>query len=470
MADTSSHRQGGETGLKSQCLGFGAILSLAIANIAPATTPILNLPPMFAHSGNGTWLAFAIATIGLVFVSLNINEFARRKASSGSMYTYVARGLGPTVGVLCGWSLSIGYTVSGMAVLSGFVSYVNVLLQPLGFQVYPFLLFAIGAGLAWFLAYKGIELSTTLMLGVQVISVTLILILLLIVLSKHGFAPDMAQLSLHSVSLPNLQLGLVLGVFCFVGFESATTLGEEAKKPLKFIPRAVLISTVGVGLFFIFISYVEILGFEGSKVALDKSDAPLNVLADSAGVSFFGLPISLGAAITMFACTLGSITAGGRILLSMSRHKLLPRALGRVHRSNQTPHVAITLSAVLTFLVPTLLSLLGIKVMKIFEYTGTFCTYGFLLAYILVSVAAPVYLHKQQRLRTINVVLAVLAVLFLLIPVVGSVYPVPPAPINVLPYLFLLLIILGSGWFLWQLWHSPAIVSEIKRDVEANQT
>lgn len=118
------------------------------------------------------------------------------------------------------------------------------------------------------------------------------IILAWIVLSKHGFAPDMAQLSLHSVSLPNLQLGLVLGVFSFVGFESATTLGEEAKKPLKLIPKAVLISTVGVGLFFIITSYVEILGFSDSKVTLNQSDAPLNVLAKLSGVSFFGVLIS----------------------------------------------------------------------------------------------------------------------------------------------------------------------------------
>ena len=468
MVDPSSQtRQDGGTGLKSQCLGFTEILAFAIANIAPATTPTLNLPPMFAHSGNGTWLAFAIATIGLFLVSLNINQFARRKASSGSMYTYVTQGLGPTLGVLCGWSVCIGYTVASMASLSGFVSYVNILLQPLGFQVVPFLLFAIGTALPWFLAYKGIKLSTTLMLGVQLISLILILIISWIVLKKHGFVPDMAQLSLHSVTLPNIQLGLVLAVFSFVGFESATTLGEEAKKPLKFIPRAVLMSTVGVGLFFIITSYVEVLGFSTSKVPLDQSNAPLNVLTNLADVSFLSVPISLGATISLFACTLGSLSAGARIFLSMSRHKLLHQAIGRVHRRNQTPHVAVTLSAVITFLVPTILSLRGIEVMKIFEYTGTFSTYGFLLAYILVSVAAPIYLHKQRRLRPTDVVLAVVAVLFLLIPVVGSVYPVPPAPINVLPYLFLVLIILSNCWFLWRRWREPEIIGQIKRDVEA---
>ncbi len=467
MKNSSQDRQG-RSGLKSECLGFPAILSLGIANVAPTTAPAMNLPPIFAYSGNGTWLAFLIATIGLVFVSLNINQFARRKASSGSMYTYVARGLGPTIGVLCGWALTIAYTFGGMAALAGAVNYVNVLLRLLGFQVFPFLIFAICVGLAGFLAYKGIELSTMLMLGVQVISFLLILFLALIVLSRHGFVPDMAQLSLQGVSFQNLQLGLVLAVFSFAGFESATTLGEEAKKPLKFIPRAVLVSTVVVGLFFIFTSYVEVLGFEGNQVALDKSDAPLNFLADSAGVSFFGVLISVDTVIHLFAASLACVTAGARILLSMSRHGLLHRSVASVHQRNQTPHVAITLVGVVMFLVPALLSLLDIKAMKIFEYTGTFASYGFMLTYILVSVAAPVYLYKQRRLRTRNVVLAVLAVLFLLIPVVGSVYPVPPDPINKLPLLFLVLIVLGGGWFLWRCWRSPRLIDQIKRAVEAN--
>ena len=146
---------------------------------------------------------------------------------------------------------------------------------------------------------------------------------------------------------------------------------------------------------------------------------------------------------------------------SSSRNKV-----GRVHRPNQTPHVAIALSAVLTFLVPSILSLRGIEVMKIFEYTGSFSAYGFLLAYILVSVAAPIYLHKQRKLQRRNIVVAVLAVLFLLIPVVGSVYPVPPAPLNMLPILFLVLIMLCSSWFVWLRWHHPEIVNEIKRNVK----
>ena len=48
-----------------------------------------------------------------------------------------------------------------------------------------------------------------------------------------------------------LRLGLVLALFSFVGFESATTLGAEARNPLKTIPRAVIQSAIIGGAFFI---------------------------------------------------------------------------------------------------------------------------------------------------------------------------------------------------------------------------
>ena len=88
------------SGLRQQCLSFPEVLAQSVATIVPTATPSVNIALVFASAGNGTWLAYVIATIGLVFVSLNINQFARRSASPGSLYSYISRGLGPTAGVL----------------------------------------------------------------------------------------------------------------------------------------------------------------------------------------------------------------------------------------------------------------------------------------------------------------------------------------------------------------------------------
>ena len=470
------------SGLRSECLKFPEVIAQSIANIAPTVTPTINAALVFASAGTGTWFAFVIATVGLFFVCLNINQFARRSASPGSLYAYIARGLGPTAGVITGWSLILAYLFTAMAVMSGFANYADILLSAIGLHVSTIFLYAICTGVAWYVAYRDIELSTIMMLGLEGISVGLILILGLIILGKHGFAVDASQLTLQGTNPGNVVLGLVLAVFSYVGFESATTLGDEAKNPLKNIPRAVIVSTVVSGIFFIIISYIEILGFEGAKVTFDKSTAPLNDLANFAGVGFFGVLISLGAVVSFFACTLASINAGSRIFFSMGRHGIFHSLVGRTHGGHETPHIAVTIAALLVFLAPASTTLFGVKVLDNYGYFGTVATYGFLVAYILVSIAAPRYLAREHQLRPQHILYSVLAILFMIAPVLGStglppslgelskLFPVPAAPYNVFPWLFLLYLVVGGGWFLILRLRSPEVIEEMERDIEESHS
>ena len=156
--------------------------------------------------------------------------------------------------------------------------------------------------------------------------------------------------------------GLVLGIFSYVGFESATTLGDEAKQPLRNIPRAVIISTIASGIFFCAdVLHSGARVFRVPPVKFNESTAPMSDLANFAGVGFFGIVISMGAAVSMFACSLASINAGARIFFSMGRHGIFHRSIGRAHGRNETPYIAITLFALATFLVPTIMNMSGVK-------------------------------------------------------------------------------------------------------------
>src|ERR1700757_4802828 len=95
----------GGYGLRSSCLSFPEILSQSVANISPTLTPVVIVPLVFASAGDGTWLAYLFATVGLVLVGTNINQFAKRSATPGSLYAFVTRGLGPSFGFLAGWCL-----------------------------------------------------------------------------------------------------------------------------------------------------------------------------------------------------------------------------------------------------------------------------------------------------------------------------------------------------------------------------
>ncbi len=460
-------------GLKPNCLSFGEVLAQSFAVIAPTTIAASNIGLIVALSGNGTWLSFVIGLIGLVFVSININQFASRSASPGSLYSYIVKGLGPTAGVICGWSLVLAYLFTGMSVLCGFANFSASMIGSLGIHPSSITLLAIGAGIAWYAAYKDVQLSAIAMLWMEGASVLLIGVLCFIIWAHMGFALDMPQLTLHGVNAGGVASGLVLALFGFSGFESATSLGDEAKKPLRTIPRAVMGSVILAGIFFILTTYIEILGFRDTGVSITTNEQPLNFLSQQVGLGFLGGLVSIGALFSFFGCVLGCINPAARVFFMMARHGLFHSKLGAAHSSNKTPYVAVTICSFMTFIVPAVMSLFHIKLFDSMGYLGAISSFGFLTVYVLISVASPIYLYRMRKLRPQDIVFSVLGVGFMMIPVVGSVgipgstmFPVPNAPYNLFPYMFLMYLVVTCGWFAMQRFRSPELVRSMQRGID----
>ena len=87
----------------------------------------------------------------------------------------------------------------------------------------------------------------------------------MIVLFHHGIPIDHDQLTLKGASFSNMGFGVVIAIFSLVGFECATAFGDEAKKPLKTIPKAVIWSLLLTGMFFVFVTYMEVYGNKGQR-------------------------------------------------------------------------------------------------------------------------------------------------------------------------------------------------------------
>jgi amino acid transporter len=94
-------------------------------------------------------------------------------------------------------------------------------------------------GASVWIAWRDVKISARLMLWIEATSMFMIITLVVLVLVRTGHI-DWEQLHLRGMTGSGLRLGLVLALFSFVGFESATTLGAEARDPLKTIPRAVI--------------------------------------------------------------------------------------------------------------------------------------------------------------------------------------------------------------------------------------
>jgi len=459
--------------LRLHCLSYGEVIAQSISVIAPSTVPAAILGLIYATAGNGTWLSFLLGMIGLVVVSININQFARRSASPGSLYTYIVKGLGPIAGVLSGWGLLFGYMLTGMSTLCGFAIFGVMLFNQMGIQTSILTFFALGTIGACYIAYRDIQLSAKMMLIFEGLSLIAVLALGVIVWAHKGYMIDTAQFTLKGASPGGILTGIVLVVFGFSGFESSTSLGEEAKNPLRAIPRSVIQSVLISGALFVFMAYVIVLGFQGTKADLGKTEAPLNFLADGLGLSILGTLINIGILLSFFSCTLACINSTARIVFSMARHGLFHDALGDAHEKNETPHIAVALAAIITFLIPTIIYFSGISAFDGQGYFGTLCSFGFLLVYILVSIAAPFYLRSIGKLRKVDLLYSALGVLFMILPLLGTLgipgstlFPPPAFPNNILLWIFAGYMALGTGFLLLQKARYPAMIPDMKSAIK----
>jgi amino acid transporter len=455
-------------GLRHGSLNQVESLGQSIANIAPTLTPALNIAVVAGLAGVGSWLAYLIATIGLMFVAGSISSLARRHPLSGSYFVYIGRTIGPFAGALGGWAMVDAYLLTAVAALIGVAIFVENMLTAFGLAaILPprWLLMLVAGGLIWLAGYRDIRLSARLGLLLEGISVVLIVVIMATVLVRHGGVIDPMQLDLSRIGFGGVTSSLAFAAFSFVGFESAATLARETRDPQRLIPRAVFGSLGFVGVFFIATTYCLILGMNDDAAAVGASSSPLTDLTTRAGIGWTAGIVYFSATISGFACALASVTAASRMLFSMARYRVIGRGMDAVHGTHQTPHVAVGICCVIVMAV--CLATLPMGALDAFGTTATLATFGFLLVYLLISIAAPIDLKRVGLARPVHVWVGAIGALLMAGVIAGSLYPVPPWPYNVVPYVFLAYMLLGAAWFGALAWRSPAVLRMIEHDLEA---
>jgi amino acid transporter len=435
-------------GLRRGVLSPMETLAQSVSTMAPTTTPVATIPLVYALAGNGTWLAYVLATSAVLLIALCIGQYARHSASPGSLYTYASMTLPPWLASIAAWSLLLAYIATGSSVIGGFYHYGNLLLHDATGRVTSAALLAIGVtAFSIWVAWRDVKISARTMLWIEAVSVSLILILITLVLVRHGAHLDAPQIQLHGMTGSGLRLGLVLALFSFVGFESATTLGSEARNPLTTIPRAVIQSAILSGAIFTLCAYAEVLGFRTTGQDMGTSQAPMRVLAVVGGAPMLGLLIDIGALVSLFAGTLACITAAARVVLLMSHHGLAHNALRSTHKTHETPGRAIVVTGAAAVLPVAILAVRGASGLDVYGWMGSLATYGFIVTYALVCFALPRYLRDHSDLTTSARVISAVAGVAMLLALAGNLYPVPEGPYGKLPYIYLAYVIAGLLWF-----------------------
>ena len=247
------------------------------------------------------------------------------------------------------------------------------------------------------------------------------------------------QLHLRGMTGGGLRLGLVLALFSFVGFESATTLGAEARNPLKTIPRAVMQSAILARRDFSSFARTPKCSASAWPARIwARADAPMHVLADVGGAACAGLADRHRRAGEFVCRTLACITAAARVLLLMAHNGLAHRSLRTTHARNETPSRAILVTGIAAVL-PGRDSggsrRKRTRRLRLDGLAGDVWIHRHLRAGV--RRAAALSARSRMLSRPAARMISALACFAMLLALAGNLYPVPEGPYGKLPYIYL---------------------------------
>jgi amino acid transporter len=419
------------TTLRHNYLSFIEDTALTLGVMAPTGTCGIVLPLLIAKGGNATWLIFLLTLVAFSLIMYSVHRFSAQCASAGSLADFAAAGLGREACVVTGWAYvaAMAFGAAGTAPSSAY--YADLFFRQITGAPASFLrgaaITAMVVIAAWIIAHRDIKLSTEVMLAIEFGSVAVIIAIVALAMRHNSTWLDRPQIHLEGAKLSGFQFAMVFGFMTLAGFESVTTLGEEASHARRTIPRVIVSCLVPVGILYLVMIYCLTALARKNGLALDQLNAPFDAIARSMNLAGFGYVSSIGIALSYFACTLGSLNAGARILYYLAQNRLFAPSFGSAHPVNKTPHRAIALIAVIAIACPV----------------AQLASYGFIASYFLVCLAMPFFLLRRKILRGLDVAVSAAALLILAVVLALSVFPFPAAPWRYLPYFFLAAVVTG---------------------------
>jgi amino acid transporter len=344
----------GGTSLERNAIGLTEVLFQSITHMAPAVATALSLGAATLFAGGNTPLAVVLALIAALFTAYSIGELARFLPSAGGMYTYVARGLGSFAGWLMAWAFLLAEPVVPAALFASFGLFGASLIQLLtGYtNDYLWLPLAVLCGLVvWWLVYRGISISTRVGVALGLIEIGIFLGVSTLLIINAGSKNTLSVFVPGADGLKPALQGMVFCLLAFVGFEAAAPLAEETRDPKRTIRRAVLLSAVLIGLFYIYNMYAATVYFGPDKMQSDfltfNNGDPWSGMANEVLPTIGGLLVVFAILNSSLANASAGANASTRVIFSLGRVSLLPRWFAAVHETHRTPMNAVHFQGIL---------------------------------------------------------------------------------------------------------------------------
>ncbi|HTJ71416.1 MAG TPA: APC family permease [Actinospica sp.] len=394
--DTSGQR------LRGESLGRFDSTVMAVAGTAPAYSiagTTAALIGAVAYAGPAALLYCGIPMLGIAFA---FSYLTRVDVNAGASYSWVARALHPALGFIAGWALVvsalifmvIGSLPAGTATLSLFSASAAANTTD-----------TLIVGAIWFLvmlALVGVGVRITahaqwIMTGVEV---AILLVFGLVALFRSG---HVTHFSWHWFSLgafhggSGFAAGALVAAFYYWGWDVTCNLSEETKRAWRTTGTSGLVGVlISLGLFELYAVVVN-LNLTPGQIN-DNAANVLSALGDTVWAGTGGKIMVIAVMLSTVATLETTLIQVSRSLFAMGRDNTLPRALGRVHPTRQTPLIALGVVGVISlvlFVLSNKVGSLGTIMSDAFSAIGLqICVY-YSLAAIAVIVAYRKVLAKS---------------------------------------------------------------------------
>jgi amino acid transporter len=345
--------------LANDALGLPGVLFCIVTGAAPIAAMLFNVPVSVSGGGWASPASFLIATVVLTIFSVGYIEMSRRVTAAGGFYSFITHGFGPVVGMGTAALISLCYVIFCAAVI-GVTSYFasTSFNDWFGVNIPAYLIMAVIVAITAFLGWFHIELTAKI-LGVFLVTELLGLLIFGFAILFQGGDDGVHLAPLNPLEISGnpgavkafgaAAAGVALfGAFwSWVGFEMAPNYAEESRNPRKIGAAAMYISVIGLGILYIFISWMFVTGWGQAGAAQAVADQyagkyasafyPLTDRYVGSGLTtIFEILIITGS----FACQLAFYNTASRYFYAMGREGLIPSALGRTHPRHHSPYIA----------------------------------------------------------------------------------------------------------------------------------
>jgi amino acid transporter len=297
-------------------------------------------------------LVYLVGLVAMIFTALAYAQMAKSIPLAGSVFSYVGRGINPTVGFFAGWAILLDYLLVP-TLLYVFAAESMVGIFPGSARWMWALIFVAINTVVNLLGISSLKMMNRIFLAIEVVFVVIFVIIAVTALNG-GTIPG-AEFSVSQVWDPSKVTGpliasaLSIAVLSFLGFDGISTLAEESTGKRGGAGKAMILALLIVAFLFVLQTWLA------SALAAGRDSFP----EGEVGNAFFDLVAQASSSGWMTAFFVVNVLAVGianamaaqaatsRLLYSMSRDGQLPAFLSKIN-ARQVPQAAIIVVSVLS--------------------------------------------------------------------------------------------------------------------------